>query len=377
MPFPCFSSLHGIDGDPRRCKTTRRTECFPRCFLAASYCRCRHAALHLDVEPPQRRCTVRNAWGPRAFDDSQNRRILLSGLAWSWGVAGAREQGENGLRRSRAQSHKNCVVWQGFMDEGGQRIAGESDASYNEWITSFYWAITTMSTIGYGDISAHTAKERSVAVVMMIIGCGFFAWATGRIVNVLSKRSHSAVAFQQMIEEIDQFMSVWDALPAALHFRSATDHLVHGVSLTHHIIMIVYSCHRHNCPAECDDDDASDSRHIARRSPRRARPRAMSPALLASDRSYVPTPTSQARGVSKKIKNAVHTYYMTRFPTKHIFDESRILAEFPKNIRSALNKSLYLDVVHSKRGVRSRKRSPRVTGSMPSLLFTNVMRCAP
>ena len=38
------------------------------------------------------------------------------------------------------------------------------------WITSIYWAVTTMTTIGYGDISAHTAEERILAVVVMVIG---------------------------------------------------------------------------------------------------------------------------------------------------------------------------------------------------------------
>ena len=31
-----------------------------------------------------------------------------------------------------------------------------------------YWAITTMTTIGYGDIVAFTAREKTVAVVVMV-----------------------------------------------------------------------------------------------------------------------------------------------------------------------------------------------------------------
>ena len=31
-----------------------------------------------------------------------------------------------------------------------------------------YWAITTMTTIGYGDIVAFTAREKTAAVVVMV-----------------------------------------------------------------------------------------------------------------------------------------------------------------------------------------------------------------
>ncbi len=46
---------------------------------------------------------------------------------------------------------------------------------------SFYWAITTMTTVGYGDIVPHTAIAKVVACVMMLVGIGFVALLTGAI----------------------------------------------------------------------------------------------------------------------------------------------------------------------------------------------------
>jgi len=42
------------------------------------------------------------------------------------------------------------------------------------YIASVYWAMSTVSTVGYGDISAFTKAERTYAIVFMIIGLGIF-----------------------------------------------------------------------------------------------------------------------------------------------------------------------------------------------------------
>lgn len=44
-----------------------------------------------------------------------------------------------------------------------------------------YWAFTTLTTVGYGDISAHTELERFFAMVMLILGAGLFATIVGKI----------------------------------------------------------------------------------------------------------------------------------------------------------------------------------------------------
>eukprot|EP00961_Rhodomonas_salina_P293272 3933612-Rhodomonas_salina.3 len=57
-----------------------------------------------------------------------------------------------------------------------------------------------MSTIGYGDISAITTSERTVASVVMVLGCGFFAWATGRLTHILTKTHICTDKFNSKLE---------------------------------------------------------------------------------------------------------------------------------------------------------------------------------
>lgn len=74
------------------------------------------------------------------------------------------------------------------------------------WLTSFYWAITTMSTIGYGDISPQTDPERIVGIILMITGCGFFAGLTGKITALLTGQSVPEARFSHTMDELEVFM---------------------------------------------------------------------------------------------------------------------------------------------------------------------------
>jgi voltage-gated potassium channel len=54
---------------------------------------------------------------------------------------------------------------------------------------SIYWAIVTLTTVGYGDISPQTNLGQAVAAVIMILGYGIIAVPTG-IVTVELTRAH-------------------------------------------------------------------------------------------------------------------------------------------------------------------------------------------
>ena len=49
--------------------------------------------------------------------------------------------------------------------------------SYTAW-DGIWWAITTVSTVGYGDVAPRTDAGRAVAIVVMIVGIGFIALLT-------------------------------------------------------------------------------------------------------------------------------------------------------------------------------------------------------
>lgn len=55
------------------------------------------------------------------------------------------------------------------------------------YMVSFYWTITTITTVGYGDIVANNFAERIFCACMMIIGVISFSFANGSLTSILSQ----------------------------------------------------------------------------------------------------------------------------------------------------------------------------------------------
>lgn len=58
--------------------------------------------------------------------------------------------------------------------------------NYRIYITSLYWATTTLTTVGYGDIRAYNTTERIFACISMIIGIFLYSYIIGSLTNLLS-----------------------------------------------------------------------------------------------------------------------------------------------------------------------------------------------
>jgi voltage-gated potassium channel len=48
-------------------------------------------------------------------------------------------------------------------------------------LNGLYWAVTTVTTVGYGDINPETSAGKVISVVVMLTGIGFVAFLTGAI----------------------------------------------------------------------------------------------------------------------------------------------------------------------------------------------------
>ena len=59
------------------------------------------------------------------------------------------------------------------------------------YITSLYWTITTITTVGYGDIYGHTSFEKIFCILIMITGVVGFSFVTGSVTSIISNLDQS------------------------------------------------------------------------------------------------------------------------------------------------------------------------------------------
>ena len=68
------------------------------------------------------------------------------------------------------------------------QIEGEANG-FTSIPVGMYWAIVTVTTVGYGDISPHTVLGRILASLLMTIGYGIIAVPTGIVTFEFAKAS--------------------------------------------------------------------------------------------------------------------------------------------------------------------------------------------
>ena len=83
----------------------------------------------------------------------------------------------------------------------------------DQYIAAFYWAIMTMTTVGFGDVVPVSTGGRFFAIFVMIFGAGVFAFGVTNVVRIVGSLNETESLFR---EKMDRIRSSKLPIPGAL-----------------------------------------------------------------------------------------------------------------------------------------------------------------
>ena len=72
------------------------------------------------------------------------------------------------------------------------------------YIVSFYWTCTTITTVGYGDITGNNVGERLFCAIMMILGVISFSFVNGSLASILQNVDSQKAEYQRKLDILNK-----------------------------------------------------------------------------------------------------------------------------------------------------------------------------
>ena len=80
------------------------------------------------------------------------------------------------LARLEENTYNTWIYRNGYTDESNARI----------YLAAMYFVLTTVTTVGFGDISGKNTNERIMCIILMCIGVFAFSFSIGSLSSMLS-----------------------------------------------------------------------------------------------------------------------------------------------------------------------------------------------
>ena len=74
------------------------------------------------------------------------------------------------------------------------------------YLASLYWAVATLSTLGYGDVIPQTNAERMFSILCTFMGGAIYAYLLGSVCAIISHLDESSNTFYRQMDALNSFM---------------------------------------------------------------------------------------------------------------------------------------------------------------------------
>ncbi|MDC7232994.1 MAG: ion transporter, partial [Spirochaetales bacterium] len=109
-------------------------------------------------------------------------------------------------------AHLISCAWMAIWEDPAALNPINAESPY---LRSFYWTVTTLTTIGYGDISPSTNLETIFVIIVELIGAGMYGFIIGNIANIIANIDIAKSQYQEKMEKVSTFLR-YKKIPADL-----------------------------------------------------------------------------------------------------------------------------------------------------------------
>lgn len=98
--------------------------------------------------------------------------------------------------------HVQACIWIAL----GSGTAGPGPDPVSEYVKALYWTITTLTTIGYGDISAKTNIQMVYSCLAEVVGVGFFGYVLSNVASLLARMDAAREHHLSTLDQVESFI---------------------------------------------------------------------------------------------------------------------------------------------------------------------------
>jgi voltage-gated potassium channel len=95
-----------------------------------------------------------------------------------------------------------------FFILGVSYIFPKLDSNFKDYFETFYWAIVTASTVGYGDITPHTTLTKTITIILIILSTVAVSLFTAIVTNRLIQKTIFKIREWESVDELNNHLII-------------------------------------------------------------------------------------------------------------------------------------------------------------------------
>ena len=97
------------------------------------------------------------------------------------------------------------------------KTSAENESFFYIYIESLYFLITTLTTVGYGDITCHSFGERIFHILLLAVGSIFYSYIISTIGNYIKNDSHAKIKYNNDLNILENIRIAYPNMPFKLY----------------------------------------------------------------------------------------------------------------------------------------------------------------